>query len=80
MEEVEKANFTNSYFSDDNVVSRYLDSKKVRKKVLEYRALVNKSNVICSSACKSTDSLGSQELNLNKYVRSEKELRMRNLV
>jgi hypothetical protein len=79
MEEIKKNNFINSFLSDDYVISRYLDSKNIEKKVLNYNPKVNKSNTICNSQCNSADSLSSLELNLNKYVRSEIELRLRHL-
>jgi hypothetical protein len=78
-EEIKKNNFMNSFLSDDYVISRYFDIKNIEKKVLEYTPIVNKSNTICNSDCKSTDSLSALELNLNKYVRSEIELRLRKL-
>lgn len=80
MEEIQKNHFINSFLSDDYVLSRYLDTKHIAKKVLDFTPLVNKSNVFCNSECKSTDSLSSLELNLNKYVRSEIELKLRKLV
>jgi hypothetical protein len=80
IEDIHKKHFINSFLSDDYVFSRYLDTKQIPKKVLDYTPLVNKSNVFCSSECKSTDSLSSLELNLNKYVRAEIELKIRNLV
>jgi hypothetical protein len=80
VEEIKQNHFMNSFLSDDYVLSRYFDTKNIEKKVLEYSPLINKSNTICKSECKSTDSLSSLELNLNKYVRSEIELKLRNLV
>jgi len=80
IEEVKEMNFINSFLSDDYVLSRYLDTKKIHKKVLSSNFLVNKSNAILKSECVSTDSLGAIELNLNNYVRSELELKSKNLV
>lgn len=80
IDDVKDQHFMNSFLSDDYVFSRYLDTKQIRKKVIEFNPLVNKSNTFCSSECKSHDSLSSLELNLNKYVRSEIELKLRNLV
>jgi hypothetical protein len=79
-DEIKKGNFMNSFLSDDYVISRYFDTKNIEKKVISFNPLVNKSNTICNSECKSIDSLSSLELNLNKYVRSEIELRLRKLV
>ena len=79
-EDIKKQNFSNSFLSDDYVISRYFDSKNIVKKVLSFTPYVNKSNTIMNSECKSTDSLSSLELNLNKYVRSEIELKIKNLV
>jgi len=79
-DEIKKSNFMNSFLSDDYVISRYFDTKNIEKKVMRYNPMVNKSNTICNSECKSIDSLSSLELNLNKYVRSEIELRLRKLV
>lgn len=79
-EEIKKQNFMNSFLSDDYVFARYLDTKQIGKKVIEFTPLVYKANTFCTSECKSSDSLSSLELNLNKYVRSEVELRLRKLV
>jgi len=80
VDEIEQQNYLNSFLLDDFVISRYLDVKNIPKQVVWYSMDMNKRNAICASECKSTDALCETELNLNKYFRSETELRARNLV
>jgi len=79
-DDIKNQNFKNAFLSDDYVISRYFDTKNITKKVLNFTPYVNKSNTIENSDCKSFDSLSGLELNLNKYVRSEIELKIKKLV
>lgn len=79
-EEVKENNFYNSFLSDDYVISRYLDSKKIPKKVINYNIDLNKNNCFDKQKCKSNDSLCGLGHNLDKYLKSEIELKLRSLV
>lgn len=80
-EEVIKNNFVNSFLSDDYVISRYLDNHNILKRVINYTNNLNKSNCIISNVLmKSNNSLCGLGHNLDKYVKSEIELKNRKLV
>jgi hypothetical protein len=80
-QEIKDKNFFNSFLSDDYVISRYLDIKNIKKKVINYTFELNKNNSkIKDVNIKSTDSLCGLGHNLDKYVKSEIELKIKNLV
>lgn len=80
-DEIKKENFFNSFLSDDYVISRYFDKKNIQKKVINYTIELSKSNTfIKGKEIKSTDSLCSLGHNLDKYVKSEIELKIKKLV
>lgn len=80
-DEIKKNNFFNSFLSDDYVISRYFDIKNKKKKVINYTFELNKGNtVIKDKNITSINSLCGLGHNLDKYVKSEIELKIRNLV
>lgn len=80
-DEIKKNNFFNSFLSDDYVISRYLDSKNIKKKVINYTFELNKSNaIIKNKKIISSDSLCGLGHNLDKYVKSAIELKIRKLI
>lgn len=80
-DEIKNNNFFNSFLSDDYVISRYFDKKGIKKRVINYSNELRKGNTIIKDEhIKGTDSLCSLGHNLDKYVKSEIELKIRNLV
>jgi len=78
---IKKNNFFNSFLSDDYVISRYLDIKNIKKKVINYTIELHKDNCYIKNNNISRDnSLCNLGHNLDKYVKSEIELKNRNLV
>lgn len=71
----------NAFVSDDYVVSRYLDTRNILKFVIRNNLFVTKpSCFIADSECVTEDSLCSLGLNLDKYVKTEIELKIKRLV
>lgn len=80
-DEIKKNNFFNSFLSDDYVISRYLDIKSIKKKVINYTNNLSKSNIfIKDEYITGADSLCSLGHNLDKYVKSEIELKIKKLI
>ena len=80
-DEVVKNNFNNSFLSDDYVISRYLDKYNILKRVINYDFNLNKTNCFLKDKImNSNDALCSLGHNLDKYVKSEIELKLRNLM
>lgn len=80
-QEIEQSNWSNAFLSDDYVVSRYLDTKQIGKRVLSQNNLINKHTCFVKSIeCDDSNSLCSLGHNLNKYLRTEEELKRKGLV
>jgi hypothetical protein len=80
-EEIKKQNFYNSFLSDDYVFSRYLDKHNIKKRVLNYTLFLNKMNCfIQGKNMEGNDALCGLGHNLDKYVKSEIELKIRHLI
>lgn len=79
-DKVIELNFENSFLSDDYVISRYLDSQNVYKRVISAEYNLNKKNCFEKRVLTSSNPLSSLEHNLDKYVKSEQELKLKRLV
>lgn len=77
-QDVIKKKFENSFLVDDNIISRYLDSKNIRKKVIFSNNHCNKSNV--GQLTEMNDPLSGLGSNLDKDYESELELRSMGLI
>ena len=80
-DEIKKKNWFNSFLSDDYIISRYFDIKNIKKKVINYTFELHKNNCLISNEnISSVNALCRLGHNLDKYVKSEIELKIRNLV
>ena len=82
MDDVNEKNWYNSFLSDDYVLSNYLDTKHIQKKVLDWSDVLNKLNcVLDDKGCVRNDSLCAfGERTLDKYVKSGHELKQKGLI
>jgi hypothetical protein len=81
IDEIKAKHYLNSFLSDDYIISRYFDTKKIEKKVINYSEDLNKNNtVIPEESVERNDSLCDLNNTLDRYFRSEFELRLKKLV
>ena len=79
--EVKANNYLNSFLEDDFVISKYLEKNGIPKKVIDFTPLINKSNCLMKNEfIKSTDALCGLGHNLDTCVKSNIELKIRNLL
>jgi hypothetical protein len=81
MEMVKSNHWINAFLSDDYVISRYMDMKKIQKKVIEQNVHISRQTCFLKDAnCNDIDSLCFLGHNLDKYMKTEIELRLKGLV
>lgn len=75
IDDINNKNWSNAFFSDDYVISKYLDKKGIVKAVIEPNDKIIKDTCFIENKdCKSTNSLCMLEHNLDKYFKAEREL------
>jgi hypothetical protein len=76
IDDINNKNWSNAFFSDDYVISKYLDKKCIVKGVIEPNdKIVKDTCFIENKDCESANSLCTLEHNLDKYFKAERELR-----
>jgi hypothetical protein len=81
IEDIRSKNWSDTFLSDDLVISRYLWSKGITKAVIELNEKIVKDTCFIENEdCKSVDSLYTLEHNLDKYFRAQLELRDAKLI
>lgn len=79
--EIQEKQFENAFLSDDYLISRYLDKRGIKKRVLQYTPELNKGNAIrLDMQMNNNNALCCLGSNLDKYVRAEAELCIKGLV
>uniref|UniRef100_A0A6C0D4I3 Glycosyltransferase 2-like domain-containing protein n=1 Tax=viral metagenome TaxID=1070528 RepID=A0A6C0D4I3_9ZZZZ len=75
IEDIHNKNWENAFFSDDYVISKYLDTKGIVKGVVfSNDKIVKDTCFVENENCKRENSLCMLEHNLDKYFKAEREL------